>query len=230
MKTIKIKDLPEEQRPRERMWALGAEALNDAELIALILGTGTKSESALLLAQRLLKGDGGKSGLEYIYKASLEELANNRGIGSAKAVKIKAAVELGRRIASNFGKKNIIITSPKDIDNLLREEMRLLEKEHFKVILLDTKNKVISIEDISIGTVDASIVHPREVFKPAIKRSSSSIILVHNHPSGDPYPSKEDLVLTKRLSEAGKLLGIYVLDHVIIGNTSFSFKENALLD
>lgn len=230
MKTVKIKDLPEEQRPRERMWTLGAEALNDAELLALILGTGTKSESALMLAQRLLKGDGGKKGLEYIYNASLEELSNLKGIGAAKAVKIKAAVEIGRRIASNFGVKKIVINSPKDVENLLKEEMRALEKEHFRVILLDTKNKVISVEEISIGTLDSSIVHPREVFKPAIKRSSSSIILVHNHPSGDPYPSKEDIVITKRLCEAGKLLGIYVVDHIIIGNSSFSFKANGLLE
>ncbi|MGB9839303.1 RadC family protein [Thermovenabulum sp.] len=230
MKTVKIKDLPEEQRPRERMWTLGAEALNDAELLALILGTGTKSESALMLAQRLLKGDGGKKGLEYIYNASLEELSNLKGIGAAKAVKIKAAVEMGRRIASNFGVKKIVINSPKDVENLLKEEMRALEKEHFRVILLDTKNKVISVEEISIGTLDSSIVHPREVFKPAIKRSSSSIILVHNHPSGDPYPSKEDIVITKRLCEAGKLLGIYVVDHIIIGNSSFSFKANGLLE
>ncbi|KYO64778.1 RadC family protein [Thermovenabulum gondwanense] len=230
MKTVKIKDLPEEQRPRERMWTLGAEALNDAELLALILGTGTKSESALMLAQRLLKGDGGKKGLEYIYNASLEELSNLKGIGAAKAVKIKAAVEMGRRIASNYGVKKIVINSPKDVENLLKEEMRVLEKEHFRVILLDTKNKVISVEEISIGTLDSSIVHPREVFKPAIKRSSSSIILVHNHPSGDPYPSKEDIVITKRLCEAGKLLGIHVVDHIIIGNSSFSFKANGLLE
>ena len=230
MKTVKIKDLPEEQRPRERMWTLGAEALNDAELLALILGTGTKSESALMLAQRLLKGDGGKKGLEYIYNASLEELSNLKGIGAAKAVKIKAAVEMGRRIASNYGVKKIVINSPKDVENLLKEEMRVLEKEHFRVILLDTKNKVIFVEEISIGTLDSSIVHPREVFKPAIKRSSSSIILVHNHPSGDPYPSKEDIVITKRLCEAGKLLGIHVVDHIIIGNSSFSFKANGLLE
>jgi len=230
VKTVKIKDLPEEQRPRERMWTLGAEALNDAELLALILGTGTKSESALMLAQRLLKGDGGKKGLEYIYNASLEELSNLKGIGAAKAVKIKAAVEMGRRIASNYGVKKIVINSPKDVENLLKEEMRVLEKEHFRVILLDTKNKVIFVEEISIGTLDSSIVHPREVFKPAIKRSSSSIILVHNHPSGDPYPSKEDIVITKRLCEAGKLLGIHVVDHIIIGNSSFSFKANGLLE
>lgn len=184
----------------------------------------------MVLAQRILKGDGGKSGLTYVIDATVEELSKIKGIGTAKAVQIKAAVELGRRISSYRGRQQVTITSPLDVKDLLMEEMRFLEKEHFKAILLNTKNHVISIEDISIGSLNSSIVHPREVFKPAIKRSSASVILVHNHPSGDPTPSREDIEVTSRLVNAGNVLGIAVLDHVIIGNNSIlSLKEQGLM-
>jgi len=227
---ILIKDIPQEERPRERLLRYGAQVLSDAELLAVLIRTGTRSESALVLAQRILKGDGGKSGLTYVIDATVEELSKIKGIGTAKAVQIKAAVELGRRISSYRGRQQVTITSPLDVKDLLMEEMRFLEKEHFKAILLNTKNHVISIEDISIGSLNSSIVHPREVFKPAIKRSSASVILVHNHPSGDPTPSREDIEVTSRLVNAGNVLGIAVLDHVIIGNNSIlSLKEQGLM-
>lgn len=228
--SLTIKDLPIEERPRERMMRYGAQILSDAELLAVLIRTGTAAESALILAQRILKGDGSKSGLAYIADASIEELSKIKGIGLAKSVQIKAAVELGRRISSYTQRDIITINTPKDVKNLVMEEMRFLEKEHFRVILLNIKNQLISIEDISVGSLNSSIVHPREVFKPAIKRSSASMILVHNHPSGDPTPSVEDIDITKRLIEAGKILGIEVLDHVIIGNGNYiSIKEKGII-
>jgi DNA repair protein RadC len=227
---LTIKDLPIEQRPRERLYRYGAQALSDTELLAVLIRTGTRKESALVLAQRILKGDEGKSGLAFVIDSSMEELSKIKGIGIAKAGQIKAAVELGRRISSYNKRQHVTITSPLDVKALLMEEMRFLEKEHFKTILLNTKNHVVSVENISIGSLNASIVHPREVFKPAIRRSSASILLVHNHPSGDPTPSKEDIEVTERLVEAGKILGISVLDHIVIGdNTIFSFKEKGLV-
>lgn len=225
-----IKDLPKEERPRERMERYGAQVLSDAELLAVLIRTGTPSESALVLAQRILKGNGAKSGLAFVAESSIEELSEIRGIGLAKSVQIKAAVELGRRISSYAGHNPTIINTPVDVKNLLMEEMRFLEKEHFKVILLNIKNHVISVEDISIGSLNSSIVHPREVFKPAIRRSSAAIILVHNHPSGDPTPSREDVDITRRLVEAGKILGIEVVDHIIIGNGIYiSLREKGII-
>ncbi|MDN5331656.1 MAG: repair protein RadC [Tepidanaerobacteraceae bacterium] len=230
MSSLKIKDLPREVRPRERLQKYGAAALSDAELIALLIRTGTRAESALVLAQRVLKGDGGKAGLEFVAGASIEELSKIKGIGLAKAVQIKAAVELGRRISSCYREDEIVISSPADVKKLLMEEMRFLDKEHFRIVLLNVKNRVISVENISIGSLNSSIVHPREVFKPAIKRSSAAIILVHNHPSGDPTPSREDVEITRRLVESGRILGIDVLDHIIFGNPDYlSFKEKGLL-
>jgi len=228
--SLKIKDLPREVRPRERLLKYGAEALSDAELLALLIRTGTVAESALVLAHRVLKGDGTATGLEFVAAASIEELSKIKGIGLAKAVQIKAAVELGRRISAHCRRGDVVISSPEDVKKLLMEEMRFLDKEHFKVILLNVKNRVISVENISVGSLNSSIVHPREVFKPAIKRSSAAVILVHNHPSGDPTPSREDIEITRRLMEAGKILGIEVLDHIIFGNPNYlSFKEKGLL-
>jgi DNA repair protein RadC len=223
---LTIKDLPVDERPRERLQRLGARALSDAELLALLIRTGTRSESALVLAQRLLKGDGGKNGLAFVVDASIEELSKIKGIGLAKSVQLKAAVELGRRISANTWRHGFTINCPSDVKDLLMEEMRFLEKEYFKAILLNIKNHVIAIEEISVGSLNTSIVHPREVFKPAIRRSSASIILVHNHPSGDSTPSREDIEVTSRLVESGKIIGIQVLDHVIIGDGCItSLKE-----
>jgi DNA repair protein RadC len=227
---LTIKDLPEEERPRERLIKFGAQALSNAELIALLIRTGNRSESALVVAQKLLKGDGSRTGLSFIAESSIEELSQIKGIGPAKSVQIKAAIELGRRIYSFKKQETTTISTPYDVNNLLMEEVRFLEKEYFKTVLLNVKNQVISVEDISVGSLNSSIVHPREVFKPAIKRSSASIILVHNHPSGDPTPSKEDIEVTRRLYKAGEILGIQVLDHVIIGDCRFiSLKEKGVI-
>ena len=226
MGNLTIRDLPEEARPRERLRLLGAGALSDAELLAILIGSGTRSESALVLAGRVLKGIGGRSGLRFVAEASVEELSSIKGIGPAKSGQIKAAVELGLRLSSHVKRRGTKMSSPADVASYLMDEMQFLEKEHFRAMLLDIKNQLICIEDISVGSLNSSIVHPREVFKPAIRRTSASIILVHNHPSGDPTPSREDLLVTRRLVDAGKIIGIDVIDHVIIGNGSYvSLKE-----
>lgn len=224
---ITIKEMPEEMRPREKMLINGEQNLSEEELLAIILGSGTKEMSALQLARQLLVNF---KGLRQIKEASLEELINShKGIGSAKAIAVKAALELGRRLALNLHNK-IIIKSPEDVKNLLMEEMRYYDREHFRVLYLDRKGGLLTGEDISIGGLHSSIVHPREVFKTAVKRSAASLILVHNHPSGDPQPSKEDIEVTRRLLEAGKLMGIEILDHIIIGEgVYFSLKANGLI-
>lgn len=225
--TIKIKDIPINERPRERLLKYGEEVLSNQELLAIILRTGTKSESALDLAKRLITSCGG---LNFIAKSSVYELSKVKGIGLAKACEIKACVEIGKRINSFKGNDKVKITSPEDVALLVMDEMRFLAKEHFRVIFLNTKNYVIQIKDVSIGSLNSSIVHPREVFLEAIKLSSASIILCHNHPSGDTTPSQEDINITKRLIEAGKIIGIEVLDHIIIGDVNYlSFKEKNII-
>lgn len=222
-----MKELPVDLRPRERMLQVGCQALSNGELLAILLRTGSHQESALELASRILKQG---NGLEFLARASLEELTQIHGVGLAKASQIKAAVELGRRLAVYKAQQAFTVNSPETAANLLMDEMRFLDKEHFKVVLLNTKNHIIAIETISVGSLNASIVHPREVFKQAITKSAAALILAHNHPSGDPTPSQEDLEVTKRLVEAGKLLGIQVLDHLIIGNGRYiSFKAQGLL-
>lgn len=209
------------------MKKLGAEKLSNPELLAIILRTGHREETAIDLAERVIYEAGG---VRYLHDYTLEELQNIKGIGLAKAVQIKAALELGKRIASTLRPESISISSPQEIASFLMEEMRFYRKEYFRVVLLNTKNQVISIEDASIGSLSSSIVHPREIFNHPVKKSAASVILVHNHPSGDPAPSREDIEVTKRLVEAGKILGINVLDHIIVGEGRyFSFKEEGLL-
>lgn len=212
---LKIKEMPEEERPRERLMEKGAEYLSNSELIALLLSTGTKSKSAIQLAEEMLVSFGGLSGLA---AASLEELSAIDGVGPAKACKLKAALELGKRFNLGSGVFRKVIRSPEDVASMLMAELRLLDREHFRAIFLDTKRQVLSIETISIGTLSSSLVHPRELFKAGIKRSAAAVILIHNHPSGDPHPSSEDVLITKRLRQAGELLGIEVLDHLIFGD------------
>lgn len=223
---LKIKDLPEEERPRERMINYGPEALSNTELLAIIIRTGIKGENALTVAQSLIS----QEGIEALVDSSIEELAAFKGIGTSKAVLIKAAIELGKRLYNMPQKKKYTIKSPADVSAVLMGDMRYLKKEYFKIVLLDIKNNIIAVENISIGSLNSSVVHPREIFKTAIKKSSAAVILVHNHPSGDPHPSNEDIEVTKRISEGGKILGIEILDHVIIGDGNyFSFKDEGLM-
>lgn len=223
-----IKDIPVEDRPRERLIKYGSEALSNSELLAIILRTGSKSETAIDMATRLLISN--KEGLKFLSTCTIQELSQVKGIGNAKASQIKAAVELGKRLKNYRNDNKIKISSPEDIADLVMEEMRYLKKEHLKVIFLNTKNIVIDMQDLSMGSLNASVVHPREIYSEAIRRSSAAIIICHNHPSGDPTSSQEDINITKRLFEVGKLVGIDLLDHVIIGDGCYiSLKEKGIL-
>lgn len=222
-----IKELPVEFRPRERMISYGSEQLSASELLAIIIGSGTRDDSALTVAQRILNHP---DGMGHLLGATVEELQQIKGVGPAKACQVKAAVELAKRIAALGGEIRPVIKSPQDIVDLLMEEMRFLDREHFKTVILNTKNQVLAMETVSVGSLNSSVVHPREVFKNPIKKSAAAIILVHNHPSGDPTPSSEDVAVTKRLVEGGKLLGIEVLDHVVIGDKRYvSLREKNLV-
>lgn len=228
--SVNIKDMPASMRPREKLMARGESDLNDAELLAIVLGMGIKNINALDLATRLLVKYGS---LRQLKEVSLEELTGERGIGPAKAVGIKAAIEIGRRIAGDVHSR-IPIKSPEDVVNavagMTMEEMRYYDREHFRVMYLDRKGGLLVMEDISVGGLHSSIVHPREVFKTAVKKSAASMILIHNHPSGDPTPSQEDIDITRRLMEAGTLMGIEVIDHVIIGENRYcSLKARGLI-
>ncbi len=225
--SMTIHDLPVADRPRERLQRLGVEALSAQEILALILGRGIAGESVMVTAQRMLSQFGGLKG---ITGASLEELAQVRGIGIAKAAQIKAAVELASRVEgySELGDRSLVKT-PEDVAALVRGRLKGKKKEYFLAILLDTRNQLIKVAEISVGSLDSSIVHPREVFKEAISASAASVIFVHNHPSGDTEASEDDIMLTKRLAEAGEIVGIDVLDHVIIGGKSYiSMKREGL--
>ncbi|SJZ92884.1 RadC family protein [Selenihalanaerobacter shriftii] len=221
---LTIKDLPEDERPREKLLKFGSKAMSTAELLALIIRTGSRSDTAIELANKLLTYAGG---LKFLKDLSLEELKEIKGIGLAKATQISATVELGRRIRMASSKqRDEIITSPRDVANLLLAKLSFLEREHFVTVLLNTKNRVITIEEISVGSLNSSIVHPREVFKPAIRRNSAAIILAHNHPSGSLEPSSEDIKVTNRLRKSGEIMGIEILDHLIVGNEEYiSLKE-----
>ncbi|MBT9142148.1 MAG: hypothetical protein DDT29_00541 [Dehalococcoidia bacterium] len=224
---LTIKELPPSERPRERLLAGGAVKLSDAELIAILIRSGTSQETAIQLAERILLEAGG---LQQLPRFCLDELLSIKGLGPAKAVTIMAALELSTRLSSRLRTELLTVSSPGDAAGLVMEEMRHNLREHFRVVLLDSKHKVLGIEEISIGSLNTSLVHPREVFRPAIRKACASIILLHNHPSGDPTPSREDLDVTRRLSEAGRLIGIEILDHIIIGDGNFvSFREKGLL-
>ncbi|WP_280515456.1 RadC family protein [Bacillus sp. NTK074B] len=224
---LMIRDFPQDERPRERMIQSGAASLSNQELLAILLRTGTKSESVLQLSNRLLNQF---DGLNLLKDASLEEITKTKGIGLAKAVQIMAAVEFGRRISNLAFDDRYSIRSPEDGANYVMNDMRFLAQEHFVCLYLNTKNQVLHKQTIFIGSLNASIVHPREVFKEAFRRSAASIICIHNHPSGDPTPSREDIEVTKRLVECGRIIGIDILDHLIIGEKKFiSLKEKGYL-
>ncbi|AFS78020.1 DNA repair protein RadC [Gottschalkia acidurici 9a] len=211
-----MKDLPENERPTEKLVNHGAMSLSNSELIAVIIRTGSRDHSVIELANQLLSTR--EDGIASLADSSIEEIIRVKGIGNCKAAQILAAVELGKRIVLSEAKNKKKITSPLDIVDFFMADMQYLKREHFKIVMLDTKNHIIGVEEISVGNLNSSIVHPREVYKQAIKRSSASIILVHNHPSGDPTPSKEDINITRRLMESGEILGIRVLDHIVIGH------------
>lgn len=215
---VPIREMPRESRPREKLYSSGAKSLTDAELLAIILGSGNRDMGALQLAEYLLLRFGDLRGL---YEASIEELTEGvKGIGQVRAIGIKASLELGRRLG-NFRPQKQVLRSAEDVKNLLMDEMRYFDREHVRILCLDQKNGLLGMEEISIGGLAFSLVHPREVFKPAIKRSCAAIILVHNHPSGDPAPSEEDIKTTQRIVKAGKIIGIDVADHVIIGDGKY---------
>ncbi|MUV39430.1 UPF0758 protein [Lentibacillus sp. JNUCC-1] len=225
--SVMIKDVPKAERPRERLLKFGASHLSNQELLAILLGSGTKNESVMALANRVLMHF---EGVQLLKNSTIEELTAIKGIGDAKGVVILAALELGQRMNQFKPGEKYVIRSPEDGADFVMEEMRHLNQEHFVVLFLDTKNQVIHRKTIFIGSLNASIVHPREVFREAVKRSAASIICAHNHPSGDPTPSREDIHVTKRLAESGKLVGIELLDHIVIGDRKFiSLKEKGYL-
>jgi DNA repair protein RadC len=214
-------------RPRERLIRDGPEFLSEIELLAILLGSGTGEASALELAAQVLSRFGGLKGLA---AASCQELGTVRGVGPAKAALIQAAVQMGRRLAAQPAETRPVINCPDDVVKLMMEEMRGLDREHFRALLLNSKNQVLYADRIAVGTLSQSSVHPRELFKNAVKRNAAAVILVHNHPSGDPTPSRQDLDVTKRLARAGEIIGISVLDHVVIGDNNFvSFKASGLI-
>ena len=223
---LTLKEMPEDTRPRERLLQSGAAALNTGELLAILLRTGNKKETAIDMANKILHHC---DGLKSLANISVEELSSFEGIGPAKSAQIKAAIELGHRIYKEASTAKSKIAKPSDVVDLVME-MQFLEKEHFKVISLSTKNRVIGIDEVFVGSLNSSIVHPREIFKKALEKSAASVILVHNHPSGDPEPSKEDIQATVRLVKAGEIMGIEVLDHIIIGaNKHSSLKELSVI-
>ncbi len=228
---FKIRELPKDDRPREKLIAKGAEALADAELIAILLGTGTQGTNAVDLARQLLRDFGSLANLSRCRAAELEKI---RGIGPAKAVQLSAAFTLGHRLAHEAAALRKVDT-PQAVCDLLGAEMRRLHKESLRVLLLDTRYQLRRIEEVSSGSVNESIAHPREIFRPAMLHSAYAVIVVHNHPSGDPTPSQSDHSLTRRLAEAAEIMQIKLLDHIIIGGTGaghagyFSFKEAGIL-
>ncbi len=222
-----IKELPAEERPRERLRAYGAQALTTAELLAILIRTGSGERSAVSLGEFLLAEFGSIKG---VAGASQEQLARVKGLGEVKAGQIKAAIEFGNRLSLFTEDAKPSIGGPRDVANLLMPDLRYQKKEHLKSLLLDTKNRVLAVRTVSIGDLSSSIVHPREVYKDAVVASAASIIVAHNHPSGDPTPSGEDVAVTKRLISAGEIMGIDLLDHIVIGDGVFvSLKERGLI-
>ncbi|MCW5839301.1 MAG: DNA repair protein RadC [Anaerolineales bacterium] len=222
----RISDLASNERPRERLKAQGAAALSTAELLAVLLRTGLQGENAVALAQRLLQSFGGLPGLQ---RADFAEMEATLGLGEAKTATIKAAIELGRRLHTQDPQQRLRISSPADAAALLQYEMSALEQEHLRAILLSTRNEVIEVVEIYRGSLNSAPVRIADVFKPAIRKNAAALILAHNHPSGDPTPSPDDVALTKAIREAGVLLGVELLDHVVIGQGRFvSLKEKRL--
>ncbi|OPJ62043.1 RadC family protein [Clostridium chromiireducens] len=226
--SLKIKDIPQHERPKEKLLTYGAESLSNSELLAIILRTGTQGENVLQLSSRLLSE---LEGLDGILNSSINDITSIKGIKGGKASQILALSELFKRFRTLKAIKNDIkITSPKELADLIMGEMNDLTQEVLKVVLLNTKNVIIGTKDVFKGSLNTSVVHPREIFKQAINKNSASIIICHNHPSGDPTPSKEDINITLRIKECGNIIGIQLIDHIIIGNNKFvSLKERGLI-
>lgn len=225
---VRISDIPENERPIEKMLINGPEGLNNAELLAIILRTGVRGENVVSLSSRLLSE---VEGLDGLLNSNYYDMTNIKGIKKIKASQLIAMIELFNRFKTLRSQNiKLKISSPKNIANMLMNEMTDLNQEVLKLIMLNTKNEVVGIKDVFKGSLNSSIVHPREIFREAIKRNSASIIISHNHPSGDPTPSKEDINITIRLKECASIMGIELLDHIIIGNSKFvSLKEKGIL-
>lgn len=213
--TLTVRDLPASERPRERLTRLGAEALSEQELLACVLGRGIAGESVLISARRLLAAF---DTLRGVTEASVEQLAGVHGIGPAKAVQLKAAAEIARRVALPSSGRRAVIDSVEAAAALLRPHLHEKTREHFVALLLDNRHQLIRLSPIAVGSLSATLVHPRELFKEAIAASAAAVIVAHNHPSGDPQPSDHDIQLTRRLVEAGAIVGIEVLDHLVVGD------------
>lgn len=223
--SIKLLDTPKDERPREKLLKYGSNFLTDKELLAIILGTGNKDENVLELSKRILNDIGGIHGL---LTCSVEDLMGIKGIKTAKAIQILSVCEIYKRLSKP--RKRITIKKPSDIVSLIMTDIFFMQQEVFMVITLNGKNNILSKKEIFKGSLNSSLVHPREVFKEALKNSAASIIVCHNHPSGDPTPSKEDINVTKRIKECGNIMGIELLDHIIIGDNKYiSLKERGYL-
>jgi DNA repair protein RadC len=221
-----IKDMDEEERPRERLARLGPQSLSTAELLAILLRVGVVGETSVQVGQRLLKTFGGIAGL---HRASFAELSNQKGVKLAKAAQIKAAIELGRRLVQESPEERPSVHSPAEAAELVQYEMSALEQEELRVLLLDTRNHLVHIETVYRGSVNSSQVRVAEVFKAAIRRNAPNLIVIHNHPSGDPTPSPDDIAITRLIAQAGEILDVKLLDHIIIGSGRFvSLKERGL--
>jgi len=226
---IMVRDLPLEERPREKLLLNGPRALSNAELLAILLRSGTKKKSVLRIAEEILAHIK-EQGLSAMVHISVAELARIDGVGQVKAATLQAAIELGRRLSMQSAGRIQVIHGPEDVAKYAMPRYRFEQKEHFAVMLLNTKNHIIGMPEVSVGSLSASVVHPREVFRAAIDHAAAAMILLHNHPSGDPTPSREDIAVTDRLVKAGKVMDIPVLDHIVLGSERFtSFKEKGLI-
>ncbi|WP_334104193.1 RadC family protein [Muricomes intestini] len=227
---IRIKEIQEEERPYEKCMRFGASNLTDIELLAVLLRTGTRGENSLQLAEKLLHPVFSQEGILNIHKWTLEQLLQVKGIGKVKAVQILCLSELSKRLSKATAQPGLSFTTPSTIAKYYMEDMRHGSHESMKLLLLNTKTRLIGETDISKGTINSAVVSPRELFVEALQKNAVSIILLHNHPSGDPSPSKEDVLITRRIRDAGQLIGVELLDHIIIGNNCYtSMKEKGLL-
>jgi len=225
---MKIKSLPQSERPVEKSMSQGIGRLSNPELLAILLGTGTREKSAIGLAEDIIAAD--RRGISYLAESSVEELMKINGVGQFKAARVMAAVELGKRISTSPRSKRVHVKSTDEIARLFLDDMRYENREVFKALLLNPKSEIICIETVSVGELTSTLIHPREVFSQAVKRSAAGVVFVHNHPSGDPTPSQEDIETTERLEACGTLLGIKVIDHIIIGDGRYvSLKSSGYI-